>query len=156
MFLVYIVSVPSTSLKIYMVHKKCLFHLITACKRKIFLCASNSSSRTTSRSLGCQGFFSGSLSPVHTSCECECEANCGDVTIFTFPKAPAFCNRSTLTFPLQFCDRSYFSAFIFCIFINMYVFCWRGLGGHIASMKVFKTFALPWTAPANKELCPKI
>ena len=34
--------------------------------------------------------------------------------------------------------------------------CWRGLGGHIALMTVFKTYALPWTAPANKELCPKI
>ena len=47
-------------------------------------------------------------------------------------------------------------AFIFFYFCNMYVFCWRGLGGQIALMTVFKMFALPWTAPANKELCPKI
>ena len=30
-------------------------------------------------------------------------------------------------------------------FLNMYVFCWGGLGGHTALMTVFKTFALPWT-----------
>ena len=32
----------------------------------------------------------------------------------------------------------------------------RGLGGHIAWMTDFKTFDLLWTAPADKELCPKI